>query len=345
MPYNGSGTFTRVYNWVTDKVNGVNITASRVDTEDDGFATGLTNCVTRDGQGKMAADFLPAVTATYALGSASFTWLSINGVTFTDLARLSQPGPFVMAAVTDAYVHAKNTTTGTTATAYVQAINDVSKSVLMRVTSSTYSGSLYSGMPAGEAGCIGSPQSLAVSLITNGVERVRLAADGSVINLQATAVQVNGIQINGLSAFKAASTSRNTTTTFASDPDLAFSNVPAGTYEVEVVLFFDSTASAPGFKAQLSMSGTVTNGVLQPFGGNGSNSNTSLGYQSVAGGIINIITFSSAFATATGNWAVARGTITLANTQTVALQWAQQTSSASASVLQLMSRMSLRRIA
>jgi hypothetical protein len=66
------------------------------------------------------------------------------------------------------------------------------------------------------------------------------------------------------------------------------------------------------------MSGTVTNGVLQPFGGNGSNSNTSLGYQSVAGGIINIITFSSAFATATGNWAVARGTITLANTQTVA---------------------------
>lgn len=74
MPFNGSGTFVRVYNWVTDKINGVNITASRVDTEDDGFAAGLTNCVTRDGQGKMAAAFNPSADASYDLGAPSAQW-------------------------------------------------------------------------------------------------------------------------------------------------------------------------------------------------------------------------------------------------------------------------------
>lgn len=49
MPYNGSGVFTRVYNWVTDKNNSINITASRMDTEDNGFATGLSTCLLKDG--------------------------------------------------------------------------------------------------------------------------------------------------------------------------------------------------------------------------------------------------------------------------------------------------------
>jgi hypothetical protein len=56
MPFNGSGLFTRVYNWVADAANGINITASRVDTEDSGFATGLSNCITKDGQQVITAD-------------------------------------------------------------------------------------------------------------------------------------------------------------------------------------------------------------------------------------------------------------------------------------------------
>jgi hypothetical protein len=50
MPFNGSGTFSRLYNWVTDKANAVKITASRMDDEFDGIVTGLSNCLTRDGQ-------------------------------------------------------------------------------------------------------------------------------------------------------------------------------------------------------------------------------------------------------------------------------------------------------
>lgn len=82
MPFNGSGVFNRVYSWTQDAANSIDITASRVDTEDTGFATGLTNCVTRDGQGVMGADFLPAAANTYALGSAALPWTQIVTAAF-----------------------------------------------------------------------------------------------------------------------------------------------------------------------------------------------------------------------------------------------------------------------
>jgi hypothetical protein len=50
MAYNGVGTFQRLYSWAADKVNNIRILASRMDAEMDGFATGLSNCVTKDGQ-------------------------------------------------------------------------------------------------------------------------------------------------------------------------------------------------------------------------------------------------------------------------------------------------------
>src|SRR5512139_390154 len=50
MAYNGSGTFARIYSWATDKTNSVFATASRMDTEHDGFATGLSTAICKDGQ-------------------------------------------------------------------------------------------------------------------------------------------------------------------------------------------------------------------------------------------------------------------------------------------------------
>lgn len=77
MAYDGNGNFVRLYSWQSDKANGIDITASRVDGEDSGFAAGLTLCVTRDGQGKMAANFLPNGNALYDLGSASYLWTNL----------------------------------------------------------------------------------------------------------------------------------------------------------------------------------------------------------------------------------------------------------------------------
>lgn len=42
MPFNGSGIFSRLYNWITDRNNGVKIRADRMDAEFDGIATALT---------------------------------------------------------------------------------------------------------------------------------------------------------------------------------------------------------------------------------------------------------------------------------------------------------------
>lgn len=50
MAYNGSGVFSRIYNFVTDAANAVKILASRMDAEFDGIATALSNVVCRDGQ-------------------------------------------------------------------------------------------------------------------------------------------------------------------------------------------------------------------------------------------------------------------------------------------------------
>lgn len=56
MAWNGSGTFVRVHNWVSDRDSAINITASRMDAEDDGFATGITACLTKNGENAATAN-------------------------------------------------------------------------------------------------------------------------------------------------------------------------------------------------------------------------------------------------------------------------------------------------
>ena len=81
MAFNGTGTFLRIYNWVTDKVNAIPITASRVDAELDGMATGLSNCVTKDGQ--------TTISANIPLNSFKLTGLGV-GTARTDAINVGQ---------------------------------------------------------------------------------------------------------------------------------------------------------------------------------------------------------------------------------------------------------------
>ncbi len=55
MAYNGSGLFVRLYNWVNDRNAAIKIRADRMDAEMDGFATGLSSCITKDGQTTVTA--------------------------------------------------------------------------------------------------------------------------------------------------------------------------------------------------------------------------------------------------------------------------------------------------
>lgn len=81
MAFNGSGTFVRLYNWVQDAANNINIVPTRHDNEDDGFATALTDCITRDGQS-------PA-TANLPMGGFAHTNVA-DGATRTQYASIGQ---------------------------------------------------------------------------------------------------------------------------------------------------------------------------------------------------------------------------------------------------------------
>ena len=81
MAYNGAGTFSRLYNWATDKANSIKIRADRMDAEMDGFATGLSTAITKDGQTTVTAN-IPF--ATYRLTGVG------NGTALQDAATVLQ---------------------------------------------------------------------------------------------------------------------------------------------------------------------------------------------------------------------------------------------------------------
>ena len=133
MAFNGSGTFNRIYNWVTDKANGFKITASRMDGEFDGIATGLSQCITKDGQ--------TTITANIPLNNYKLTGAG-NGTARTDVINVGQvqdnqfqylgttggtadaytlsPSPSITAYATTQQITAKISATNLTTTPYLQ---------------------------------------------------------------------------------------------------------------------------------------------------------------------------------------------------------------------------------
>lgn len=56
MPFDSSGTFNRLRSWVADAAAGIKIRADYHDDEDNGFAAGLSQCVTKDGRTQPTAN-------------------------------------------------------------------------------------------------------------------------------------------------------------------------------------------------------------------------------------------------------------------------------------------------
>lgn len=56
MPWNGAGTFNRIYNWEQDQANGIFVRADRMDTDSDDIASGISNCIAKDGQSGPSVD-------------------------------------------------------------------------------------------------------------------------------------------------------------------------------------------------------------------------------------------------------------------------------------------------
>lgn len=133
MPFNGNGTFVRVYNWTQDLNNNVPITASRFDTEDSGFATGLSTCITKDGQTTLTANipFNSKKITNLGVGNARTDSLNIGQVQdnqFLDLgttggsadAYTAGASPTITSYVATMRYTAKINATNATTTPYLQ---------------------------------------------------------------------------------------------------------------------------------------------------------------------------------------------------------------------------------
>jgi hypothetical protein len=93
-----AGVFTRARNWVTDKNGAINPQAALFDQEDDNFAAGLNNCVTKDGLNKP---------------SAAMDW---NGQNLTNVAALAYTGSITGRGTALCKVKSVDTTRNTTTT-------------------------------------------------------------------------------------------------------------------------------------------------------------------------------------------------------------------------------------
>jgi hypothetical protein len=91
MPYNGSGIFNQIYNWVTDKANGVLVTAGRFQATYDDMAQALSNGMTRDGQSPALADI--------PMGGFKITGMAA-GVSANDAVNRGQLSPTAFTAKT-----------------------------------------------------------------------------------------------------------------------------------------------------------------------------------------------------------------------------------------------------
>jgi len=83
-----SGTFSRLYNWTTDKANNVKIRADRMDAELDGIATALSTCILKDGT--------QTVTATIPWNSQGLTGVGNLTVTGSTASTNTTTGAVVV---------------------------------------------------------------------------------------------------------------------------------------------------------------------------------------------------------------------------------------------------------
>lgn len=68
MAFNGTGTFVRLYSWITDAANGLFVSSTRTDADTNDIAAGLSNCICKDGQ--------TTVTANIPMGGFKLTGLA-----------------------------------------------------------------------------------------------------------------------------------------------------------------------------------------------------------------------------------------------------------------------------
>lgn len=139
-----------------------------------------------------------------------------------------------------------------------------------------------------------------------------------------------------LDAYKAVDTSRSTTTTLTADPDLAITVAAAGTYDFEGYLNFEGAASGTGdLQFEITSVGTLRYVCVH----NDPSTGNQISATTQGGGIVTCSTATAG----TLRSANMKGDLIAASTGTLTLLWAQNTSSATATILHAGSWIKLRR--
>lgn len=162
------------------------------------------------------------------------------------------------------------------------------------------------------------------------------------INLLATQVQANSLEVDSsVAARKLVNTDRSSTTTLADDPELTVSVPVSGTYKIETILNVTGlTGGSGGFRYRFD----VTNGTTNAIGGSGleqinvgtpavSSFGTPLGLIQYAGPLTEALIRRVDYAT-----------LVPVGAMTLKLQWAQNTSDADVTRLNIGSMFSITRI-
>lgn len=110
MGWDGSGTFTRSYDWTNERDAGYKIDAAKFDTENDNFATGINACIAKNGENAATGD-LP-------MGGNKHTGVG-DGTAFTHYPSIKQvQGGLFNSGVTGGSANAQTLTLSPAASIY-----------------------------------------------------------------------------------------------------------------------------------------------------------------------------------------------------------------------------------
>lgn len=140
MPFNASGTFSRLHNWQQDRDSGIRITADRHDAEDDNFAAALNQTFLRNGVVPMTGNIQMGGYKIVALGSGA---AAQPGITFTDLdTGIYQPATAQIGFAIDATHRGLMTSTAFTYTGNIIATGALQSATLATTGNATIGGSV-----------------------------------------------------------------------------------------------------------------------------------------------------------------------------------------------------------
>lgn len=208
--FNGSGSYLRYFNWANDKANGIDITASRFDTEDGGFATGLSSCIVKDGQQTTTARIPFAVGLSFAGSSGVAPTGDLTSGIFSpssgqlDIKSVGTiVGSFTSTGLNNAAIGATTSSTALFSTATIGTLNLNTATITGGTINGTTIGATTSSTALFSTATVGTLNSASVALTGGTINGTTLGATTSSTALFSTATigtaNIKGGAINATS--------------------------------------------------------------------------------------------------------------------------------------------------